>query len=87
MIYPSWNDLSPRRHLDILRLFYQITDPEQKGTETNIAKGVDKCMFYLFRQVHYIEVDMDDDEEAGGIYYAIQVNLKWIFNAKYLIMQ
>ena len=48
-------------------------------------KGVDKSMFYLFRPVHYIEVDMDDDEEVGGIYYAIQVNLtrlKSILNAK-----
>ena len=48
-------------------------------------KGVDKLMSYLFRPVHYIEVDMDDDEEAGGIYYAIQVNLtqlKSILNAK-----
>ena len=62
-------DTTPRYPMSL----YQST----VGTKyrKNIVKGVDKSMFYLFRPVHYIEVDMDDDEEVGGIYYAIQVNL------------
>ena len=47
--FPSWNDLSPRRYLDVP--VYQITDLN-KSTETNIVKGVNNVMFiYLGRYI------------------------------------